>query len=122
MKSMRNAAAIAVVAALTAVSFAGIGRATETGDAKAGETVYNETCIACHGEKGAGSIPGAPDFTKKDGAVWTKSDTVLLDHILHGFQGENSLIGMPEKGGNDDLSIKDLRDVLAYMHKAFHYR
>ncbi|NQU69743.1 MAG: cytochrome c [Rhodospirillales bacterium] len=91
------------------------------GDPKAGRGVYNETCIACHGENGKGAIPGAPDFTARNGGLNTKSDSVLLHHLLEGFQSPNSDIGMPAKGGNDDLTIGELRNVLAYMHKAFHY-
>ena len=31
-------------------------------------------------------------------------------------------MAMPAKGGNDDLTIKDLRDVLIYLHEKFHYK
>ncbi len=95
--------------------------ATAAGDPRAGEAVYNQTCVACHGENGKGEIPGIPDFSHNTG-VLTQSDEILLKHILHGFQSQGSPMAMPAKGGNDELTIKDLRDVLIFMHQKFHYK
>ncbi len=95
--------------------------ATANGNPRAGEAVYNQTCVACHGENGKGEIPGIPDFSRDDG-VLTLSDEILLKHLLHGFQSQGSPMAMPAKGGNDDLTIKDLRDVLVYLHQKFHYK
>ena len=95
--------------------------AQDPADPAAGEEIYNETCIACHGEDGAGEVPGAPDFAEPDG-VLSQSDEILLRHILDGFQSEGSQMAMPAKGANEDLTIKDLRDVLSFMHQKFHYK
>lgn len=89
--------------------------------AHAGEGIYFETCIACHGENGKGTIPGAPDLTSERGVMY-QSDTVLLDHILNGFQSPGSSMGMPAKGANEDLTIADLKNVLDYLHQNFHYQ
>ncbi len=89
--------------------------------AHAGERIYNQTCVACHGKKGKGTVPGAPDLTKKRG-VMQQSDTILLDHILNGFQSSGSPMEMPAKGANDALTIADLKDVMDYLHQHFHYR
>ncbi len=89
--------------------------------ARTGEAIYNQTCVACHGEDGKGVIPGAPDLTKNEGAL-TKPYETLLKHILDGFQSPGSPLAMPAKGGNETLTIKDLREVLAYLHQKFHWR
>lgn len=105
-----------------AVALVSPGHADDlTGDAAAGETVYDQTCIACHGDDGSGVIPGAPDFTEAEG-VLVADDSVLLDHILRGFESPGSLMPMPAKGGNDALTIRDIRNVLTYLHDHFHYR
>lgn len=111
---------IAAIGALSASTASAAG--DRQGDPESGRTVYNEACVACHGENGKGAIPGAPDFTKKDGALNTESDTVLLNHILNGFRSPNSTMSMPPKGGDGELTVQDIRNVLAYLHKAFHYR
>jgi len=89
------------------------------GDPKAGEAVYNETCIACHGEDGKGAIPGTPDFNKKGGSVLSKSHAVLMNHIRNGFEKPGDPMAMPAKGGNPRLSDTDLMNVHAYLHFRF---
>ncbi len=102
------------------VSSLAIAAPPPPGDADAGGKVYNQTCVACHGENGEGAIPGTPDLTLKDG-VLAQSESILLQHLLNGFQSPGSPMAMPAKGGDDELTIKDLRDVLTYMHRKFHY-
>ncbi|WP_051010059.1 cytochrome c [Novosphingobium sp. PP1Y] len=112
---------IAVTAALASVAAAA---ATTTicgfsgGDPVHGKVVYAQTCVACHGANGRGTIPGAPDFKKK-GGVLTKPHTALTDHIERGYSSPSSPISMPPKGGNPGLSVQDIKDVHAYMHQAF---
>lgn len=91
------------------------------GDPVAGGEVYNETCVECHGQDGRGAVPGAPDFTKTDG-VAAKADRVLLGHILKGFKSPGSPTPMPPNGDNDALTIKDIRNVLAYLHEYYQYK
>ncbi len=79
-----------------------------------GQEVYEQTCIACHGKDGKGSIPGAPDFTDPNGVLSQDNDT-LLKHIRDGFKSKNSPMAMPAKGGNPSLSEEDLKNVVAYM-------
>ena len=83
-----------------------------------GAEVYEGTCIACHGENGKGEIPGVADFTSKDGSL-TKTDDVLFDHILNGFQSANSDLEMPALGGNEELTEQDIKNVIAYLRATF---
>lgn len=83
-----------------------------------GREVYGGTCIACHGESGKGEIPGVADFTSKKSAL-TKTDEVLFDHILNGFQSANSDLEMPALGGNEELSEQEIKNVIAYLRATF---
>lgn len=91
------------------------------GNASAGEKVYKRTCVVCHGTDGTGAIPGAPNFTDKKSPLVTESHKVLLEHVLNGFTSPGSTMSMPPKGGNEDLTIRDIQNVLKYMHEKFGY-
>lgn len=88
------------------------------GDPVRGAQVYQETCVACHGENGRGALDGVPDFTDPRGRL-TKPDEVLVRNMIEGFQSPGSPMPMPPRGGNPDLSDKDMVDVLAYMRRQF---
>ncbi|MEE8258794.1 MAG: cytochrome c [Sphingomonadales bacterium] len=83
-----------------------------------GKAVYGTTCIACHGAKGKGEIPGVPDFTKKKSPL-SKSDAELFQNLLNGFQSPGSFMEMPIKGGNPDLTEQDIQDVILYLREEF---
>lgn len=87
-------------------------------DAAAGQAVYAQTCIACHGADGKGAIPGVKDFTAMDGPL-SKSDTELVTNVSQGFQSPGSFMAMPPKGGNPTLTEIDVRAVLAYLRAEF---
>jgi cytochrome c5 len=77
----------------------------------AGETVYNQACVACHGA----GIAGAPKMGDK--AAWAPriaqgADT-LNTHALQGFQGKGGY--MPPKGGRTDLSDQSVINAVEYM-------
>ena len=93
---------------------------TATGNAIAddGQTIYQGTCIACHGPEGEGVLPGVPELAGDSGSL-NKPDTVLLDHIINGFQSPGSTLAMPPKGGNPTLTRKQAEQVLRYMRGAF---
>lgn len=87
-------------------------------DADRGRQVYEQTCVACHGADGTGALPGVPDFTAADGPL-TKDDSVLLQHITEGFQNTGSMMAMPAKGGNPELTDEDVIEVLRYIRAQF---
>ena len=92
--------------------------APEAADAAAGKAIYSQTCIACHGANGKGTLPGVSDFTDKDSPL-SKSDAELLQNISEGFQSPGSFMAMPAKGGNPMLTEADVRAVLAYLRAEF---
>ncbi len=88
------------------------------GDPLHGKEIYSQTCIACHGADGKGTISGVPDLTAAKGRL-TKTDEVVLTNIIKGYQSEGSLMAMPPMGGNPDLTEQDIADVLAYLRKEY---
>lgn len=83
-----------------------------------GEAVYEQTCIACHGANGKGTVPGAPDLTDPTCRL-SQPDGVLMRNITDGFQSKGSPMAMPPKGGNSSLTEEDIRAVLAYIRENF---
>jgi mono/diheme cytochrome c family protein len=88
------------------------------GTGLSGKQIYDQTCVACHGADGTGGMPGVPDFTNPAGAL-SKSDDVLMQNILGGFQSPGSPMAMPAKGGNPDLNAADASAVLDYLRGSF---
>ncbi len=86
--------------------------------AASGRDIFFQTCIACHGPDGKGTLPGVPDFTSSTGPL-SKSDDLLLKHIEEGFQSPGSPMAMPPKGGNPDLDSDDIKAALGYIRKTF---
>ena len=76
-----------------------------------GPQVYNEACIACHGN----GIGGAPTFG--DVGAWApriaQGIGVLREHAITGYQGSTGY--MPPKGARVDLSDKEIDDAVDYM-------
>jgi mono/diheme cytochrome c family protein len=83
-----------------------------------GKAIYNQTCVACHGANGTGSISGVPDFAAADGPL-SKPDDVLIHNITNGFQSPGSPMAMPAKGSNPDLNAADVTAVLGYLRESF---
>lgn len=79
-----------------------------------GQDVYEQTCIACHGESGGGAFEGMPSLSGPDGRL-AQSDEVLLERMINGFQSQGSFMAMPSMGGNPDLTDQDMADTLVYL-------
>ncbi len=115
-----------VLAFLQGGSDAQVGLATQglavapviSDDTNAGKAIYAQTCIACHGADGKGSIPGVTDLNAGDGPL-SKTDEELVRNISEGFQSPGSFIAMPAKGGNPTLTEEDIKAVLEYLRVEF---
>ena len=105
-------------AAAAASGGKGVASAAAEPPAQSGAEIYAKTCIACHGPDGKGAIPGAPDFTAKDGPL-SKPDGLLIQHMIGGFQSPGSPMAMPPKGGNPSLTNEDFRVLLEYLRAEF---
>lgn len=99
----------------------GVAVAAFAGGAQAaspGASVYQRTCVACHGKDGRGAIPGVPALGGKGGPL-EKSDAVLMKNMIEGYQRSGSPLAMPPKGGDPSLTGDDIAAVLQYMREAF---
>lgn len=80
------------------------------GDAKSGEQVYKEVCLACHATR----VDKAPHFG--DRKAWqpliAEGQDVLTAHAWVGVRG------MPPQGGRSDLTLHEFANATAYMARA----
>ena len=93
-------------------------KSSPTPSSHSGKTIYQQTCIVCHGGNGKGAIPGVPDFTSSNSPL-KNSDAVLLDRAIKGYQTPGSPMAMPPRGGNPKLTDNDLKQALGYIRKTF---
>lgn len=88
-----------------------IATANAAGNDNKGKTVFDGTCVACHGS----GVAGAPKVGDK--AAWkdriAKGKSTLYQHALKGFQGKSGY--MPPKGGNAGLADADVEAAVDYM-------
>lgn len=81
-------------------------------DNKEGETIFKDSCNACHGA----GIAGSPKLGDK--TAWTariaQGKTVLVEHAIKGFQGKDGFY-MPPKGGAMHLSDEQIEMVVDFM-------
>jgi len=71
---------------------------------------YELSCSACH----ENTAIGAPVVGDKE--VWDEVITKGIDKVYH--NGINGINGMPPKGGNMDLSDKQIKTIIDYMISA----
>ena len=92
--------------------------AAPAGDAKNGETLFNQTCIACHGPGGVGVQGLGKDMTTST-FIKDLDDAQLLEFIKKGRDASDPLnatgVAMPPKGGNPALDDAKLMDIIAYI-------
>ena len=83
-----------------------------------GKSVYEASCVACHGANGKGTLPSVPDFTQQGGRL-SQPKHVLLVNILNGVQSAGSPMPMPARGGNPLLTDEELSATLDYLLLTF---
>jgi len=72
-----------------------------------GEKLYNANCKVCH----ATDAMGAPAVG--DTEAWTEVRAKGFDKVL--YNAVNGVGGMPAKGGNEDLTPSEVRDIVEFM-------
>jgi hypothetical protein len=92
-------------------------------DAKKGEVIYKNGCIACHGSTGKGApqtsiefeLPDTfPDFTRCDQTT-AETNLAYKDVVVHGGRSRGLSEIMPAFG--ELLTSEQINDVLAYMRE-----
>lgn len=77
-----------------------------------GRTIWLENCENCHAYGVADApVPMQPSDWKHR---VTKSRTVLYQHAIEGFIGED-YSSMPARGGNEELSDNEVKAAVDYM-------
>ena len=76
-----------------------------------GASVYEQNCMACHGE----GVAGAPRTGDTD--AWKerlpKGIDAMVTIVIEGVQGYSG--AMPPRGGNPNLSDEQIRETVQYM-------
>lgn len=102
------------VGEVAAASTTAAASGTEATEVASGETVYQQTCVACHGA----GVAGAPTFG--DAGAWAdriaQGIDTLYQHAIEGFQGSAGM--MPAKGGNVALSDEAIKAAVDHMVEA----
>lgn len=83
-----------------------------------GETLYGQTCFACHGADGKGLPNLGKDLTISE-FVKSSSDAELLAYVLAGRTVDDPLnttgVAMPPKGGSNFLTDDDINSIIAFI-------
>lgn len=83
-----------------------------------GETLYAQTCFACHGPDATGIENLGKDLTSSD-FFNDSTDAELVAYVKEGRAVDDPLnttgIAMPPKGGFDFLTDDDIQAVIAYL-------
>lgn len=92
----------------------------KAGQGADGQQIYNANCVACHQASGKG-VPGV--FPPLDGSEWVHGDErVLANIVLHGVNGEMSVMGQTYKGAMPPfghLGDAELAAVLSHIRGAW---
>ena len=94
------------------------GTTPSSGDASAGQEVYDTTCAVCHGADATG-LPGLGKDLHSNEFIGGMSDSEVLEFLKVGRGSDDPLndteVPMPPNGGNPALSDEDLLDVIAFL-------
>ena len=83
-----------------------------------GETLYGQTCFACHGADAKGLPNLGKDLTTSE-FVSSSSDAALLAYVIEGRPADDPAnttgVAMPPKGGFDFLTDDDINSIIAFV-------
>ena len=90
------------------------------GDPAAGETIYQVSCVACHGPDARGVEGLGKSLHPEDSDfISDRTDAELVEYIKVGRRIDDPLnttgIDMPPKGGNPAMTEEQMYDVVAFM-------
>ena len=112
---------VATPSATTSPAGATAGAAA-AGDASNGATLFGQNCATCHGADLTGGIgPRLNPISNLGNTKNPLAPSYLIGVITNGLQGLScsqfncSSTTMPAKGGNSNLSDKDVADLAAYI-------
>lgn len=94
--------------------------AAMVGDPAAGETIYQVSCVACHGPDARGVEGLGKSLHPEDSDfISDRTDAELVEYIKVGRRIDDPLnttgIDMPPKGGNPAMTEQQMYDIVAYM-------
>lgn len=96
------------------------GPAVNSGQAANGMQLFNAHCVACHQASGKG-LPGV--FPPLDGSEWVNGNPrVLANIVLHGVEGELSVMGQSYKGSMPafrQLGDAELAALLSHLRSSW---
>jgi len=98
---------------------AATGSTALPGDPTKGAQLYAQNCATCHGaalEGGIGAVLNPID--KLPGVSNPLDPAFLIDVITNGRTpqpGDPKQVAMPKKGGNDNLTAQDVKDMAAFI-------
>lgn len=87
------------------VALMGWGGMVHAADPGNGGKIYATHCSSCHGEDGASTMPGTPDFSRRERLF--KPDTALLISIRDGISVMPAYKGL--------LTDQEILDIVAYL-------
>src|SRR6266516_1111411 len=98
---------------------AATGSTALPGDPSKGSTLYAQNCATCHGAALEGGIgPALNPIEQLPGVSDPLGAAFLIDIITNGRQpqpGDPKQVPMPKKGGNDNLTAQDVKDLAAFI-------
>ena len=101
---------------------AATGATALPGDPSKGESLYGTNCATCHGASLEGGIgPVLNPIEKLPGVSNPLDPAFLINIITNGRQpqpGDPKQVPMPKKGGNDNLTDQDVKDLASYIIQA----
>lgn len=92
--------------------------AVAAGDPAAGEELFDQVCITCHGPGGEGIEGLGKDMTTSE-FIASQTDAELLAFVKTGRPvgdpANTTGVDMPPKGGNPALTDEQILDIIAYV-------